>query len=171
MVTVKETRDHDYLIELRASEGAVDPRIGEFLPRSYSIRINNALEIVALPYLAEAPWPPEYPTAFDEFSTKDEAARYVVATTPFVVVPREAPTPRIDVIDFPGRTELKHNILWLPENEYVALVEQIEGIMAQPVDASRLRLHELGEGPLKVLLREYLPRASLGERERECLRL
>lgn len=171
MVTImKEYPESNYLVTLTAAEGSIDPRIGEFLPGSYTIGVNRLVEIAVIPWLPRSPWPPPFPRSWDAFTNRDEAACYVLASGNIVVAPGDRELVEREVIVFHEHSEAAHTIFWYPRARYEGLVREIEHLRREPArDRDAWRLDELGEGPIAALLRNDLPTAALTDYARQIL--
>lgn len=168
---MKDITDPNYHVRITAAEGAVDPKLGEYLPGSYSIVLNNVVELVILPWLGRSPWPPDFPEAFEAFSTQDEAARYVLATTPVVVAPHDDPHVQVEQVSFPEQPEVVHNVIWIPRGQHQELLRDVDRVLELPMTDLGYRLDALGSGALSLLLRTHLPCAMLDEDSSRALAL
>lgn len=167
---MKEYPEPNYFVVLTAAESSIDPRIGEFLPGSYTIGVNHLVEIAVVPWFPRAPWPPPFPRTWDAFTNRDEAARYVLASGTIVVAPGERASVTHEVVVFQEYSERPHTITWYPRSLHEELVHEIERLHREPVhDRDGWRLNELGEGAIADLLRNDLPRAELTDYERKIL--
>jgi len=167
---MKEYPEPNYFVTLAAAEGSIDPKIGEFLPGSYTIGVNGLVEIAVIPWLPRSPWPPPWPQGWDSFTNRDEAAWYTLASGNVVVTPGDRALVEREVVVFPEYSEKSHTIFRYPRAKYEGLVHEIEHLRQEPMhDRDAWRLNELGESAIADLLRNTLPTAALTDYARAIL--
>jgi hypothetical protein len=164
---MKEYPESNYELSVSMIGVPDEPRLGELLPRAYLIQVNLIVTIAVVPWLPESPWPPKFPTSWDDWSDRDEAAAYLFATNPISIAPTDGPA-RDQIVIFPEYPELAHTVFWLPRAEHEALLVDVERAYETPAP-DRLRLLELSDGPLVEFLRRDLARAALSAYKREIL--
>jgi hypothetical protein len=164
---MKEYPEPNYALSVSMIGEPDEPRLGELLPRAYLIGVNRVVRIAVVPWLPESPWPPRYPTSWDDWSDRDEAASFLFATNAISIAPTDGPA-RDQTVIFPEYPEMEHTVFWLPRAEHEALLVDVERAY-ETSWPSRLRLLELSDGPLVELLRRDLPRAALSAYDREIL--
>ena len=167
VVAMKEYPEPNYALSVSMIGVPDEPRLGELLPRAYLIEVNRVVRIAVVPWLPESPWPPKFPTDWDHWSDRDEAASFLFATNEISIAPTDGAA-RDQTVIFSEYPELEHTVFWLPRAEHEALLVDVERAYEAPWP-SRLRLLELNDGPLVELLRRDLPEAALGDYERKIL--
>jgi hypothetical protein len=168
---MKEYPESDYSLSVSELDESAEPELGKLLPRTYHIDVNRVIAIIIVPWLSASPWPPPYPTDWDHWRDRDEAAAYLFATHTVTVAPTDEHEPRIQTVIFDEYPDTAHTVFWLPRASHEALLVDIERAYntSRP---SELRLQELNESrPLPGFLRRELPRASLSAYERKILYL
>ena len=167
---MKEYPESNYFLSVSAIGDSSDPQLGRLLPRTYHIEVNLIVDIVIVPWLAASPWPPPYPTDWDHWKDRDEAAWYLFATRVVTVAPTEARETRIQTVIFDEYPDMAHTVFWRPRADYEALLVDVErAYHTDTPDHGSLRLDELAPGPLVEFLTHDLPRASLSAYKREIL--
>jgi hypothetical protein len=168
-LTMKEYPESNYFLSVSALDESTEPELGQLLPRTYRIEVNRVIAIVIIPWLSASPWPPPYPTDWEHWRDRDEAAAYRFATHTVTVAPTDEPAPRIQTVIFDEYPDAGHTVFWLPRASHEALLVDIERAY-NTSRCSELRLQELDESrPLPGFLRRELPRASLSAYERKIL--
>lgn len=167
VVAMKEYPEANYFLSISTVGDSIEPSLSELLPRAYLIEVNRLTTIVVVPWLPESPWPPSYPTSWDHWRDRDDAASFLFATNAISIAPTDGAA-RDQTVIFPEYPELAHTVFWRPRAEHEALVVDVERAYETP-SPSRLRLLELSEGPLVELLRRDLARAALSTLERQIL--
>jgi hypothetical protein len=77
---MKEHPESNYVLSVSSIEESIGLPLSLLLPRSYLIEINRVTSAVIVPWLPALPWPPRYPTDWDRWRDRDEAAVYLFAT-------------------------------------------------------------------------------------------
>jgi hypothetical protein len=168
MATMNEYPETNYFLSVSTIGESIDSQLGQLLPRSYLIAVNLVTKIVIVSWLPASPWPPPYPTSWDQWRDRDEAAWYLFATNAVTVAPTEEHEARIQPEVFAEYPNTTHTVFWRPRADHEALLADIERAYDTP-DPSELRLDELAPGPLVEFLRHELPRAALSAYERKIL--
>ena len=164
---MREYPESNYWLSVSLIGDWSELRLGDLLPRAYLIVVNLVVRIAVVPWLPESPWPPRFPTSWDHWSDRDEAAAFLFATNEICIAPTDGAA-RDQTVIFPEYPETAHTVFWLPRAEHEALLVDVERAYETPTP-SRLRLLELSDGPLVELLRRDLVRAALGDYERKIL--
>lgn len=165
---MKEQPESNYHLSLSTIDESIDPRLGKLLPRTYRIEVNRVVTIVLLPLAPASPWPPPYPMDWDHWQDRDEAARYLFATNAVSIAPTDDPETQIQSVVFNEYPDLTHTMFWIPKAKHEALLLDVERAYNSPFP-SKLRLDDLGAGPLAEFLGRELPRASLSTYDRRIL--
>ncbi|HWO23719.1 MAG TPA: hypothetical protein VNO30_33485 [Kofleriaceae bacterium] len=165
---MREYPEANYFLSVSPVGESIDLQLGRLLPRSYLIVVNLVTKIAFVSWLPASPWPPPYPTSWDHWRDRDEAAWYLFATDAVTVAPTEEREARIQTVVFDEYPETAHTVFWRPRADYEALLADLERAYGTP-DPSELRLDELAEGPLAEFLRHDLPHADLSAYERKIL--
>ena len=165
---MREYPEANYFLSVSPIGESIDLQLGRLLPRSYLIVVNLVTKIVFVSWLPASPWPPPYPTSWDQWRDRDAAAWYLFATDAVTVAPTEEHEARLQKVVFDEYPETAHTVFWHPRADYEALLADVERAYDTP-DPSELRLDDLPPGPLVDFLRHELPRASLSAYERKIL--
>jgi hypothetical protein len=167
---MKEYPEANYFLSVSPIGESIDSQLGRLLPHSYLIAVNLVTRIVIVSWLPASPWPPPYPTDWNRWRDRDEAAWYLFATNAVAVAPTEEHEARIQRVVFDEYPDTSHTVFWRPRADYEALLEDVErAYHTETPDHSGLRLDELPAGPLVEFLKHELPRAALDAYERKIL--
>ncbi len=165
---MKEQPESNYHLSLSTIDESIDPRLGKLLPRTYRIEVNRVVTLVLMPWAPASPWPPPFPADWDHWRDRDEAASYLFATNAASIAPTDGAETRIQSVVFDEYPDLPHTMFWLPRAEHEALLMDVERAYNSPFP-SKLRLNDLGAGPLAEFLGRELPKASLSPYDRRIL--
>lgn len=164
---MKEYPEANYFLDVSLVGESIDPALLEFLPGTYLLDVNRVVDVIVIPWLPRAPWPPPFPASFDAWANREEAARFVFATNQISIAPTDGGATRQEVI-FNEHPEMAHTVFWLPRAAFEALLADVVRLYPSHY-RNPSRLGDLQAGPLLGFLQQELPKASLHPYARRIL--
>lgn len=141
---MKEYPEPNYLLHVSLAGVSIDPALMEHVPRTYRVGVNPLVEVIVIPWLRGTPWPPPYPTDWDHWKDRDEAAQYLFATNDVSIAPTDERGAWSQTVVFPEYPETAQTVFWLPRADFESLLEEVERIHTS-AHHGEVRLDELGE--------------------------
>lgn len=165
---MKESPEPNYSIDVTI--GGDEPIAGfnAHLPGSIVVLVNHVVNVIVVPWLAQEPWPPAYPSDWERVGDRDEASRYALATHSVTIAPSPDGVERSETVTFVENPDVTSTAIWLPRAEHSRLVEELKSDVF--VRSPAPRLDDIHGTAVWEFLRHRLPRVgSLTDYDRRIL--
>jgi hypothetical protein len=171
MVAMKEYPNPNYSLKIHYLKDESDPEVSTHTESGWLLIVNYVVNVVFMPYVPLAPWPPPVPSDLEHAQNRDEAALVTLSMNTQIVTPSPDGSERQEDLAHPIHGT--QTFFFVTKEHYAALDEELLALRERPQlpgSYEPLRLSELGEGALREFLTRDLPRsAELSKYDRDIL--